>query len=133
MPSDRDEFFAKAQEGLLAAEAALDAGWFTVCARTAYFAAYHAAIAALLHEGIVDRKNEWGHDFVQAAFAERLITRRKVYPSSLRATLKDGMALRHAADYEAAPIRRQQLLPIIRRIRELVEQVDHQLRAGEGG
>ncbi len=106
MPPDRDEFFAKAQEGLLAAEAALDAGWFTVCARTAYFAAYHAAIAALLHEGITDRKGEWAHKFVAATFGEQLVRRRKVYAAALGGVLREGMHLRHAADYTPRPVSR---------------------------
>ena len=133
MPSDRDEFFAKAQEGLLAAEAALEAGWHTVCARTAYFAAYHAAIAALLHEGITDRKGSWGHDFVQAAFVEQLIVRRKVYAAPLRSILREGMDLRHRADYRPLPVTRREALTLMRHARDLVAAVYDQVsRSSEG-
>ncbi|MCX6023355.1 MAG: hypothetical protein NTZ05_16830 [Chloroflexi bacterium] len=133
MPSDRDEFFAKAREGLLAAEAALDAGWFTVCARTAYFAAYHAAISALLHEGIVDRKGEWGHAFVQATFAEQLIVRRKIYPSSVSSTLKDGLELRHRADYTRTAISRRLADAAYRRSAELYRVVAQRIADQQGG
>ncbi|MCX6023353.1 MAG: hypothetical protein NTZ05_16820 [Chloroflexi bacterium] len=128
MQSDQDEFFAKAQEGLLAAEAALDAGWFTVCARTAYFAAYHAAIAALMHEGIVDRKGDWAHKFVAGTFAEQLVRRRKVYAAVLGGVLAEGMHLRHTADYAPRPISRTQAARGLRDSQQLVHAITDRLR-----
>lgn len=127
MPDDAAAFLLKAHEGVLAADAAFAAGWYTVCARTAYFAAFHAAIAALLHEGVRDRNDRWDHAWVQAAFNEQLIVRRKFYSSELRSVLVDGMALRHSADYslDALPVR--DVRRALRRCSALVAAIEQRL------
>ena len=133
MPDDAAAFLLKANEGVLATEAAFEAGWYTVCARSAYFAAFHAAIAALLHAGIHDRRREWDHAYVQAAFAEQLINRRKMYPAHVRAMLKDNHSVRLAADYQPAPISRRQASEALKRCQELCSLVSQRLQRDDQG
>lgn len=129
MPNgDAAVFLAKAQEGVQAAEAALAAGWFSVCARTAYFAAFHAAIAALLHEGIRNRTGRWDHAFVQAAFSEQLINRRELFSGDLRSVLLDGMVLRHRADYSPDAVSEREMRRAVQRSSALVIAVEQRLR-----
>ena len=95
------DYLMKAQENLAGAESELTHGRTNSCVRSAYYACFQAAIAALLHAGLStpDPPRGWGHDWVQASFVGQLIQRRKVYPASLRRSLPDLLALRHTGDY----------------------------------
>jgi uncharacterized protein (UPF0332 family) len=70
----------------------------------AYYAMFHAAIAALIRYGIRKAGEMWKHDFVQAEFVRALIQRRKVFSSHLRNALLYAMEQRQAADYDTDPI-----------------------------
>lgn len=63
----------------------------------AYYAAYHAAIVALIRAGR-DRPR-WLHDEVQALLAGQLIARRKPYPGDMARTLNDLATVRIRGDY----------------------------------
>lgn len=126
--TDAQRFFAKAQEGLADARAAFDAGWYTICVRNAYYAAYHAAIAALIAEGIVDQRGgRWAHDFVQAAFVQQLVNRRKVYPASVRSPLPEMMRLRIEADYTPRHISEREANWAVRHSQGSVDVIGRQL------
>jgi hypothetical protein len=60
------DYLAQAHENLAGAESALTQGRYNSCARSAYFAGFHAAIAALLPAGLVSPEplSGWGHDWV---------------------------------------------------------------------
>src|SRR5688500_8403250 len=88
----------KAQENLDSAASELANGRYNACANRAYYAAFQAAISALLAAGIRPTQADWGHDFVQAQFAGQLITRRKQFPSALRDTLPRLFDVRRRAD-----------------------------------
>lgn len=133
MTADEQGFLTKAEEGLAVAEAAFAAGQFTGCARNAYYAAYQAAIVALLAEGIVDKKGEWGHAFVQAAFVQQLINQRKVYPGSVRSTLAVTLRFRIDADYSARPISRREADGARRQAYEFIGLIKQRLQANNGG
>ncbi len=47
----KTEFLAKAEENLTAAQVCFENGLFNACANRAYYAALHAAVAALAHKG----------------------------------------------------------------------------------
>ncbi len=74
----KTEFLAKAEENLTAAHICFENGLYNACANRAYYAALHAAVAALAHRGI--RRDKISHGQVQADFSGELIKRRKVYP-----------------------------------------------------
>jgi uncharacterized protein (UPF0332 family) len=73
------------------------------CIGCAYFAAFHAAITALL-KWTDYRSKEWRHKTVQAEFARLLIHRRKIFPQRMASILSELMDLRHEADYSPEPI-----------------------------
>jgi uncharacterized protein (UPF0332 family) len=97
------DYLAKAHENLAGVESELPHGRTNSCARSAYYARFHAAIAALLHAGLTapEPARGWGHDRVHASFVGQLIQRRKLYLASLRRILPDLLALRHKGDYRA--------------------------------
>src|SRR5688572_11637371 len=96
-------FLAKAEESLAGAESEFANGRFNNGANRCYYACFQAAVSALMRAGVRPRcaATEWGHAFVQAAFAGQLIKRRKLYPADARSALSDTYALRQAADYKA--------------------------------
>ena len=58
------DYLAKAHENLAGAESELMYGRSNSCARSAYYACFHAAIAALIQEGLASPEppGGWGHD-----------------------------------------------------------------------
>jgi uncharacterized protein (UPF0332 family) len=97
-----DDYFEKAQESLGGAQSEFINGRYNNCANRCYYAAFQAAVSALLRAGITPpgSSETWGHDFVQARFIGQLINRRKAYPTALRGTLEQNFRLRQVADYK---------------------------------
>ncbi len=91
-------FFEKASENIQAAEMLFQSRMYDASANRAYYAALHAALAALKHAGIqLDRLR---HDSIQARFNGELIHRRKVYPGRFKSYLPILQAVRDDADYK---------------------------------
>jgi uncharacterized protein (UPF0332 family) len=102
---DMELYLQKSVESLLGAESECANRRFSNCANRAYYAAFQAAISALIRERIqLKRGGLWKHDFVQAEFVGRLINRGRQYPPSLRTTLPDLLGLRNRADYRPLAI-----------------------------
>ena len=118
-------YLDKAIEHLASCESELDFGRRNSCARSAYYACFHAAIAALLHAHIVSAQSgrRWAYDQVQARFVGELINREKMYPGSLRATLPDLLAIRHKADYEVEGIADRVAQRVVRRAQSFVQAI----------
>ena len=93
-------------------------GRYNNAANRAYYAAYNAAIVALISSGI--SSPNWGHDEVQAAFAGRLIHRRKTYPSALRSFLHDLATIRIKADYGLKEVTAREAYRVVRKAEEFV-------------
>jgi uncharacterized protein (UPF0332 family) len=98
----RDEFLAKAKENLEAAEMLFDHHLYNAAVNRAYYAAFQAAIAALVNQGIAIERP--GHASIQARFVTELIQRRKQYPGSFRASLMDLQSVRDEADYKSKSV-----------------------------
>src|SRR5712691_1768890 len=83
-------YLSKAVESLISAQADSVAARYNSCANRAYYACFQAAVAALLAAGIrpASPRGEWSHEFVQSQFNGLLITRRKLYPITLRRVLR---------------------------------------------
>jgi uncharacterized protein (UPF0332 family) len=128
------DYLAKAQENLAGAESELRQGRTNSCARNAYYACFHAAIAALLQAGLPSSEpvRGWGHDWVHAGFVGQLIQRRKIYPASLRRTLPDLLALRHKADYRATHVSQREAQQAVRGAQILVQAVTAYMQGGGG-
>jgi uncharacterized protein (UPF0332 family) len=95
---------AKAAECLAGARSELANGRYNNAANRAYYAAYNAAIVALIRAGV--GRPRWLHDEVQALFAGELIARRKLYPTDMRRTLNDLAVVRVRGDYAAEMVSR---------------------------
>lgn len=126
MISQADLFLEKAEESLAGAASEFTNGRYNNCANRSYYACFLAAIHALQRAGIEPRGEQWGHAFVQAQFVGELINRRKLYPATLRDVLRNGLALRRVADYEADRVSQVRAERMLRRARELVEAIGGQ-------
>ena len=118
------EWLAKAKENLTAAELCLQHGLRNASVNRAYYAMFHAAIAALIHHGISKSGEMWKHEFVQAEFSRALIQRRKVFPSHLKGYLPEAIEQRQVADYDAKPISER----IARRVLQLAQEFLSQIK-----
>jgi uncharacterized protein (UPF0332 family) len=116
-----DLYWDKAIESLTGAESELAHGRYNNAVNRAYYAAFQAAVAVLLNEGVRTRDGRWAHTFVQSEFIGKLINRRHRYPSGLRDTLTTLQVLRHDADYRGGTIKRPEANRAVRRSREFVE------------
>ncbi|MBA2596750.1 MAG: HEPN domain-containing protein [Chloroflexia bacterium] len=100
-----DSYLRKAADSLAGAESECANRRFSNCANRAYYAAFQAAIAALVRARIRSRPGgQWPHAFVQAEFAGKLINRNRRYPAPLRSILPDLQILRTRADYHSDAI-----------------------------
>src|SRR5207253_2484259 len=104
MIDQQQAFLDKAEESLLGARSEHANRRYSNSANRAYYAAFQAAIAALIRAGIPPPRDHWGHEYVRSAFAGQLINRRKLYPAGLRSVLSDNHELRLIADYRGVPV-----------------------------
>lgn len=109
-------------ESLASAQDDFAAGRFNACARSMYYAAFQAAIAALIGEGIVP-PGRWEHAFVRAEFSGRLIYRRKLYPSTYRTLLHEAFDIRARADYSERMLGRNSVNQLLQSVTRLVGEV----------
>ena len=116
-------FLIKAEQSLVGAKSEWDNGRYDNCANRCYYAAFQAAISALLRYGVRPAGPKWEHSFVQARFAGDLIGRRKLYPSELRDVLGRLLILRQVTDYEVEAVTRIQGYRACRNAQKLVETV----------
>lgn len=124
---DPDAYMKKALESLAGAQSEFDQERFNNCANRAYYAAFQAAVSALLRDGIRRQDDKWPHTFVQSEFSGKLIQRRRRFPSRIGDTLAKVQLLRHRADYRGVTINRSDARLALRLGRELVNIV------GQGG
>ena len=105
-------------------------GLYNNAVNRSYYAAYQAAVAALVAEGVEPiLECYWPHDIVQAQFPALLVDERHRYPAALRATLKTLFDERLQADYEPILIGAETAAEAVRRARVFVEHVAAQTGA----
>lgn len=110
-----EAYIRKAAESLAGAQSEYDNGRFNNSANRAYYAAFQAAISALIRDGIWRNDGNWPHAFVQSEFIGRPINRRHRYPTELRGTLADLQRYRHRADCRHTSITRSDASTAVRR------------------
>ncbi len=115
------EYFIKAKANLAAAKICYENKLFDASISRAYFAAFQAAIAALLHSG--ECRGKFDHKWVQAKFTEKLIKRRKIFPKRFRSYLIEMQGLRNAADYRHEPISQKKTAEQLRKSADIVSQI----------
>ncbi len=95
---DYTEFKHKARQNLRVAEWCYQEGHYDACCNRAYYAMYHAAIAALADEDVMPSYSRLDHGWVQSQFVAYYCNRRKIFPK-LRNSLLDAQMRRNQADY----------------------------------
>ncbi len=113
------EFLMKATGNLEAARLCFDNSLFDASTNRAYFAAFHAAISALLSSG--QKPGKFDHKWVQAKFGEVLIKRQKRYPAKFKSYLMEMQSLRNRADYQHESIGKNKALIQLGKAGEMVE------------
>jgi len=124
--ADADAFLAKAEESLASAEDDFANERFNSCARGGYYAAFQAAVAALVFAGIRSR-GRWEHDFVHSQFAGILVYRRKLYRVAFRSLLQQAFGIRANADYTEKQVHRQDVGRLLTLTRNLVQQMTERM------
>lgn len=120
-------FIQKAQNSLLAAELLLANGWFDEVANRAYYAAFHAARAALEKAGI--STDGLSHERIQAEFARTLIHRQKFYPGYLKSYLLDLQGIRNDADYKSVSVSKTDATRALKKSQEFVRIIQQRLQS----
>jgi uncharacterized protein (UPF0332 family) len=116
-------FFDKAMEELAGAESEFANARYNNTANRAYYAVFHAAIAAMQQAGIAPAGDQWSHEFVPGQFDGVLINRRHLYPTELRGILNRNAAVRLSADYEEEPVTQTEASRALRRSRIFVQAI----------
>jgi uncharacterized protein (UPF0332 family) len=117
-------YLQKSLAALAGAEVELAHGLHNNAVNRAYYAAYQAAVAALVADGVEpEMERFWPHDLVQLQFPLLLIDRRKRYPRKLRSTLKVLFDERLKADYEPDLASAATAAEAVTRARTFVEHV----------
>ena len=111
-------FFEKAKVNFEAARICFENGLYDPCANRAYYAAFQAAISALINKGI--KREKFDHKWVQAEFSEKLIKIQKVYPSKLKSYLIEMQLIRNRADYEGHHVNRRNASEQMSRAEEML-------------
>ncbi len=121
--TEAKRYLAKANESLASARADVRARRYNSAANRGYYAAFQAAVAALIQAGIRPENDDWSHRFVMSQFSGRLIRRRKLLPSALRSTLGELFDRRVTADYSAENVSAGDARGAVKRAGRLVEAV----------
>ncbi len=116
----KESFISRAKENLAVAEATFAAGQYNACANRAYYAAFHAAIAALMHFGHTPSID---HASVRAGFIKYLINEEKIFPASMTSMLRQIMEARSEADYSIIGISRKTAQGQFKMAKQFVETV----------
>ena len=125
---DWQVYLTKAKNNLHTAQSAYAQGDFDSCTSRAYFAVFHAEIAALI-KLTAFRQDRWGHDRVQEEFNRQLVRSRKVFPASLQSIHNDLIGRRHIADYTAQHVSVRIAERCLRRAAEMVTHIAGVLEA----
>lgn len=130
--NESNMYLRKALESVAGADSERVNRRYNNCATRCYYAAFQAAIAALLAAGIrpAGAAGQWSHTFVHGQFAGQLIRRRKLYASALRDTLPRLQKLRHEADYTTYQVTETEATRAFRRSRAFVGAIQER-RGGE--
>ncbi|MCX6155297.1 MAG: HEPN domain-containing protein [Candidatus Kapabacteria bacterium] len=113
----KEIFKNKSIENIKIAEIAFDNECFNASANRAYYAVFHAAVAALFAIGLNPRID---HVAVQTMFSDNFFNRRKIISSKYKGDLKELQEVRGKADYHegvSKNIAKKQLL----KAKELIE------------
>jgi uncharacterized protein (UPF0332 family) len=132
--AEQHEWLEKARQSLQGAESEYANQRYDNAANRAYYACFHAAIAALMNIGALELtgKGTPSHAFVQATFARELIHRRKVFSAEMASLLLDLLLLRQQADYSTIPINDLRIKRMLEKARAFVATARREIRRSNG-
>jgi uncharacterized protein (UPF0332 family) len=119
---------AKVEESMKAADLCFAQGLYNSSASRAYYAMFQGAQVALEAAGFA--RLEWSHAGLHATFANELMRRRKLYPSTFASDLAIVIDLRHTADYRAHDLGKRQALRALNKARRFVDVVKERIFHG---
>jgi uncharacterized protein (UPF0332 family) len=128
--TEAERHLAKARESLASARADVRARRYNSAANRAYYAAFQAAVAALIQAEIRPENDDWSHRFVMSQFSGRLIRRRKLLPPAIRSILPDLFNHRVRADYGSGNVSARHSRGASERAARLVAEVSEALGQG---
>jgi len=132
--SNVEGYLTKAHESLRGAESEHIAERPNNAVNRAYYAAFQAAVAALLDAGIPVQRGQGGlvsHQAVHSQFAGILVSRRKLYPANLRSVLQDLLRERIIADYRPVNVSHARATRALRRAQGFLAAVTARLQSKE--
>ena len=115
---NESDWLEKATENLAVAEWCQEQGHFNACANRLYYAMFHAALAALIKNGIFPANDNIGHDWLQGTFSGQLIHRRKLFPRKFRWYLIEAFHVRVAADYQPLSVSNKNIANELKKAKE---------------
>jgi uncharacterized protein (UPF0332 family) len=121
--TEAERYLRKARESLASAKADARARRYNSAANRAYYAAFQAAVAALIFCRVRSADTEWQHRFVSEEFSGKLIRRRKEFGSSLRSVLPELFEVRIKADYGSNDVSKRDATLSVSRANEVVAAV----------
>ncbi len=92
----KEIFKNKAVENIKIAEVAFEMECFNASANRAYYAAFHASIAAIYSIGLEPKID---HKSIQSLFSDNFFNRRKIISSKYKGDLKELQGNRNIADF----------------------------------
>lgn len=128
MATEPERYLRKARESLASAQADVRAKRYNSAANRAYYAAFQAAVAALIDNDVRPGEN-WEHEFVASQFSGKLIWRRKLIKAEFRNVLERLFEVRVDADYRPDPVSVQRSERAVATARAFLEEVENKLTA----
>ena len=126
--TDPERYLRKARESLVSAKADVAAGRYNSAANRAYYAAFQAAIAALIHNDIRPAQKGWQHKFVINQFSGKLVKRRKMFPAGLVPTIERLFQVRVVGDYETVDVSKGDAGKSFRNATLFVEEIERTMK-----
>ena len=126
--TDPERYLRKARESLASAKADVAAGRYNSAANRGYYAAFQAAVAALIQNDILPVKKGWQHKFVSNQLSGRLVRRRKLLPGALPALFDDLFRTREKGDYELDDVSKTDASGSAKNAARFVEEVEKAMK-----
>lgn len=120
----------KAIENLAAAQDCFQRNQFNAAANRAYYAMYHAAVAALNETGYVSERvdGRWQHGTLKRAFNLQLGPASSgLFPERCYRYLDDGYAIRVKADYRPDNVEKEEAAEIVQWCSDMVQTIRKQM------
>lgn len=126
MATEPERYLRKARESLASAQADIRGKRYNSAANRAYYAAFQAAVAALITYDIRGAEN-WEHEFVAKQFSGKLVWRRKIIKAEFRHVLERLFEVRVLADYRPDPVSVKRSERAVATAKAFLEEVEDKL------